>query len=787
MTRLACRTAALLAWSAACGASAQAQQAIRIDGHYAGVVVCGARVDRVLLQLQADDRGQLSGTVQRSPWLNAPAREPGGSPIKVVGYYGGPWRLFQLRSAPGAAPRGGEFALVGGLQADGDGLVAVPPGHAVGSGATLCDVVAARRGTDLPADWAALAGEPEPGATGGMASLLLQLPEKLEQGRDLLRRECPAPVMPWLQQLQTLSSTDELRRGNVSLLMLADEAFVPHFGKPFSALSAQERAVFRVQQSGSCAKDPRVRALHPVMPNELLRAFINMRDFPDVAKAAARLPVGELRRWRSGMLAALQAHTGTDGQPLDDLLQKGGLLVKPLWQAEGRAFTQAVSAARAASWVQYLAQEFERVRPEAMSNLLTLERVARGVATMQRRFDVLRPEDVAPLQATITAFVREHVSAAADAWASTATTAAQAELMAEATGGLPGLAALLDEPQREALRQRLARHRVDLVGRIANTERLALQQRVATLPHGTEGLAALVRDEQRLAREQASLLREEPFVALAAQRAAVRQDRLAHAAPELEAMVNRATHGRELARVRNAYLLPQDTASPGGARVLAAIEARSDQVAPFRSLPAGAYFDALYADDVQGLADFDAATAARYRVHWEQTKPLYQMADILVSAGTGQRRVQPAVSKFVERAYERASLITPIMALYLGRYGIERGYQRCIEADADRPRIRYTTVETRKRWGFESSTVTADETVEFVINKRFKAVADELGVGLRQSEGLIGLDRLFFAPDAAPTTDEALRGVRALMSGFGCDDERIRRLETRMVRHFLLR
>lgn len=773
----------------AAGGAAQAQQPAPagIDGGFAGVVVCGAQVDRVVLQLRADVQGKLSGTVQRSPWLNAARRQGDGAAISVTGHFGGPWRLFQLRSMPGGTPRGSEVALFGALQPDGDGLVAAPPGNAVGLHASTCEVVVARRGAELPADWAALANEPEPGATGGMASLLMQLPEKLEQGRDLLRRECPSPVMAWLQQLQTLSSRDELRRGNVSALMFADEAFVPHFGKPFGALSAQERLVFRVQQSGSCAKDPRVRALHPVMPSELTRAFINMRDFPDVTKAAARIVPGELRRWRTGTLAALQTQTGTDGQALDDLLQRGGLLLKPLWTSEGSDFAQAVASARAGSWVKFLAKEFDDVRPEAMTNLLTLERVARGVPAMRKRFEVLRQEDVAPLQATITTFVREQVLATADAWAATTSAPEQAALMVEGTDGLPGIAALLEAPQRDALRQRLADHRRALVTRLAQAERQALPQRAAGLPAGIDGLLALNRDEQRWTREWGALLREPEFVELSAARSALRHDWLARVAPELEALIKRAPHGRELSRLRETYLLPSDGASAGGARVLAAIDVRGDQVAPFRALPAGAFFDALYADDAQGVAEFDAAVAARYRQHWEQTRPMYQMADIMLSAAGVQRRGQSMVQQQMQRVFERASLIAPIMALYLGRYGFEKNYGRCIEHDAERPRIRYTTVETKKRWGFESSTVTSDETVEFVINKRFKAVADELGVSLRQSEGLVGLERLFFSPGAAPTTDEALLGVRALMSGFDCDAPAVQKLEAKMIQHFLKR
>lgn len=768
-------------------AVAQRLDGAGIDGSYSGLVVCGARVDRIQLQLSSEDGGRFRGSVQQMPWLNPTGGSMGSVAVPVVGSYGADTGLFQLRSPPGAAPRGSEVALVGGLQADGSGLVAGPPGGNRVSSGSLCGMVVARRGAQMPDEWMALEREAAPGAAGGMAALLLQVPEKLEQGRDLLRRECAAPLMPWLQQLPGLSSLEDLRRGNVSALMMADSAFVPHFGKSFDALTAQERLAFRVQQSGSCARDPRLRELHRLIPNELLRAFHNLRDFPDVAKAAARIPLGELRRWRDGALTQLQVRPPADAQVIDTLLQWGQVLVDPLWLSEGRAFSERVVSARAEGWVRWLTREFESVKPQAMSNLLTLEQVARSANSARQRFPMLREEDVVPLRAAITTFVREQVLDTADAWAGTTTHPAQARLMAEAPTSLPGIAALLDEPRRDALRQRLATHRRDLIVRIVQAERQSWQRQLAALPTGLDGLAELVRHEQRQAREPTGLEREDGFAELADERAQARRERLARLAPELEAMVRRAPHGRELMRLRSTYVLPQDMASPAGARVEAALAERAGVVAPFRDLPAGAYFDALFADDIEAVKDFDAATAARYRSHWEQTKPIFQILDVLASAGTGQRRVQPVVSERVQRAYDRASLITPIMALYLGRYGFERRFQPCVEADALRPRIRYTTIETKRRWGFESSTVASDETVEFVINRRFAAVADDLGVGLKQSEGLVGLERLFFSPDAAPTTDDALRGVRALMSGFDCSDERIRRLEDRMVRHYLRR
>ncbi|MFT3818418.1 MAG: hypothetical protein QM750_12415 [Rubrivivax sp.] len=795
------RLAALLLGAVAGPAFAQSPPAVAggtpLDGTFTGLVVCGAQVDRIQLTLATTEGSKVSGTVQRQPWLNAPHRQAsGGAAVPVIGIYVAATGLFQLRTPAAAAPtvHDGALALRGGLQPGGDGLVAAPPGGGGVAAGRTCNVVVARRGSTLPAEWQALEREAEPGATGGMASMLLQLPEKLEQGRDFLRRECAAPLMPWLQQLHKLSTPEDLLRANVALLMFADESFVPHFGKRFAALSAQERMAYRVQQSGSCARDPRMRdpQMQRIMPNELLRAFHNMRDFPDVAKAAAAIPLGELRRWRDAALASLPAPSAVPGDAAtyDLLLQWGRVLVEPLWLAEGRAFEQAVKDVRDRAWVHQLAQEFEAAKPYMLADLLTMNRVARGFASAQERYPALHSEDLAPLQAAITAFVREHVMATADAWAAKTSSPAQARLMAEAPGSLPGIAARLEAPQREALRELLAAHRRDLVVRMAQAERQLLQQRAAAPNAGAASVAELVHDEQRLAREYgdyAELWRETPFAELAAERAALRQDLLARAAPELEALAQKAPHGRELARLRATYLLPQDAAGGAGARFAAALDARADQVAPFRRLPAGAFFDALYADDAEGVAAFDAEVAARYREAWEQTKPMYQILDLIVSAAGGQRRVQPVVSEHVQRAYDRASLITPIMALYLGRYGFEDRYKRCIESDAEPRAVRFTTVEVKKRWGFESRSVTSDETVVFVINKRFKAVADELGVNFKQSEGVVDLERLFFSPDAAPTTDDALRGVRALMSQFDCDSEVVKRLEPRMIRHFLHR
>lgn len=756
----------------------------RVVGTYSGIVGCRGAIDRFTITLETDARGFAAATYTRQPWVQGlprPADTPSAGTQRLVGAYDGRTGVFGLRPVPGA-PRDPQnsrpLRLLGVFQDGAAGLVMRPrfaDGH-------WCEIHVARRGDDLPREWRAVADQEPPRPTGG-GFAIMRLGQKLAEARDAVRRRCEAPLMPWLQQLGTLADGNDVRRGAMLPNLFSDTLFVPHFGKPFSALSASDRADFDVQLRGSCSlnKDARLQQLATLLPSELPLAFMNLpQGFPDIDKVASNLVFGELRRWRDHARARLEEVARQAQHP--GLVEQWLAAAKPmtdlLLAAERRSFDELATTAQTDMGVALLMSRIEQSPMATQPTLEGLERLITEIRAMRREMPTLGEADFQRVLERLGSLVAAQAVPAADAWAAAARGPEDARNMGRWREQYPQVAATLSEPRRQALFERIDRNRFELLTRLAQQEANHHETLREPARPALAALERLVAEQTRLERSYGTLLTEAPFAAANAARTAARAQLLQAAEPELLAMWTGTPHLSALKALRSRYLVATDAGEGAPRRVADAWQARAQAITPFLGYPAEDYLSALYADDFDTVRRTDAALVERLRAGLAGLAPMLRLMDLM--AGGGANRTGPATD-LVQAGVARATFLMPMLALYLGRWQVEPNYKPCL-APATVIRVTTRVTETtRYRFGWES-TSTRESVQVFQVPTRHAALAEQ--VGLADSKGLNELSDLFLASGGALTDTAVLDSVQKMMRTLDCRSAEARQMEQQMLKYF---
>ena len=759
-----------------------------VAGTYTGIAGCRGAIDRITLTLQPDARGLLSATYSRQPWVQQmprPTDQPVVNALPLVGAYDSRTGVFGLGPAPGSPrdPRMLRPVQVLGVFQDGAAGLVMRPRFGDGN---WCEVHVARRGTDLPREWQAIAEQPAPKPPGSSGFAIFKLPEKVIAARDALRRECEAPVMPWLQQLTNLVDAQDFRRDVVLANLFSDALFVPHFGKPFSKLSDSDRADFSAQLRGSCSvqKEGRLRNLMTVLPGELPLAFMNAPQvLPDVDKVASNTVLSELRRWRDHARNRLEEvstqaqHPGlvdqwlTAAKPMTDLLLSG----------ERRAFDELALASRRSMGVVFLTQKIDQSPAASAPTLDALERLITEVRGARREMPSLTEAAFQQANERLAAFVAAQVGAAADAHGAAAQTASDALNLGRWRETYPQVWAMLPEPRRQDPWDRIDRARLALVTRLAQDEARAFAERRTSTLAPLPQLERLMEEEARLARTYTTLLRETPFAEFNAARSAARVQALQLAEPELQAAFAATAHLRPLKALRSRYLSDLDLGSAPGQRLAQAWQTRAAAISPFSGYPAEDYMSALYSGDFETVRQTDAQLVARARALTAALGPIFSFMDMLGRGAAGGALGSRPASEAVDASIARLSHVTPMLALYLGRWQREPGYQACLQPATKITVTTRVTETTRYRFGLENTTTSESQQI-FFVPERHAALAER--VGLKDSKGLSQLSDNFFAPGSALTFTAALDSMQRMMRELDCQSPAARRMDAQMVSYY---
>ncbi len=352
-------------------------------------------------------------------------------------------------------------------------------------------------------------------------------------------------------------------------------------------------------------------------------------------------------------------------------------------------------------------------------------------------------------------------------------------LQAWPQGYEPLMAMVAATPAQEAKAQAAARMREITQATLA-AERARFAQEVAAMPPGAPALAAGKAYEARWRDESAPMVPapdQQPFNLERAQR---HQRDLVAAVPALMQQVAQAPHATALAQLRSAHLSPADDATPEGRQLAAAWAERLAVLSPWAGLPGADYLNAIYSADLVRLAEMDRTFATPYK---QQMMPIMQPINDLMSAVFKIGGVRLDLNAWLSAEFDRATLIRPLMAIYLVEY--EGRMQPCLDANALDFNIT-TTSKTVYTNGYGSYLYTVkhpDQVQFFKVNPQFKAIFER--VGTMEPDSLLRrmLEQSFKQRDKLGLSD-VIDGTRQMMSRLvaaGCKSPLTKRMEANLV------
>lgn len=762
--------------SATFGALPQAMQ-----GRYIAVANCRNTDIWLDVDLGADGQAQLQPQAQ--PMQGQRVNQnlwPTGS--WQAGYdAGGQW----MRLSSGQTGRGLTLELVSATEA-GQWTGAVR-----GRGWESCGPVLMLRGDEVQA----LKDEfpsPRPDQLRGVAK---RLPLGSWLLRATQRSQCDRETLAWVNQyldrLEALGprpKAGDVRRATVS--MFSGKVFDRAFGKSLKDVSLDEARNLSsvISSSPACGMTGDRRSMagsylqwltYPLLDNGSLSRF-------NVATELRSIRVFNV--WSDGLNARVAAWETADPAQLDLGLLDGASAALVAFSAEvndpdagarqADALVASLTTMRQRGGVlqasMALIAEAASVQPEldALQRLALSLQVGRG-----------RPGVNDEARAAVAQRINALLPTAAEVWANRATGLEGWQQLASwgqtyaALLNLAGSEARADSHAAVDGRQRM-------VGEaIVQAWRQEYQAAVANLPWGEPALLASTALEARLQAQPAGLTGLPSASDFAAERAARRARDLDAALPALKVMVASAPNLSALNALRVRYLVPGDSHTSAVQALSLAISTRQAAVAPFANLPAGDYLNALYSGDHQRLRELDRQFVAPYKANM---LPAIQHIAPLLNLMAGVRGGQGGYAAAAERAFDSASMIAPMFAIYLIDYAGRLG--QCLEPDAVSFKIT-TTSETVFRNGYGTykySVRHPDQVEHFKVNRRFARVFERVGTAKPDSMLVQMLDRSF-GSQGRVTANDLVAGTRELMRRLdseGCGSPLMQRMEANMLAYF---
>ncbi|MEL7025272.1 MAG: hypothetical protein AAGL69_16175 [Pseudomonadota bacterium] len=749
----------------------------RITGHWDGVFQCDGYTNQFRIELSGQDAQRLSGTMTRrilGPTFKKHS-QPYAESLPIVAQYDRQTGSLALGTGQG---RAAEIRAQGVVSAAGDRMI----GSVNWSLGRACSVwVMGKR-------------------FGGEASAIVSQSEpKLYRPKVDPRASCDQKTIDWISQSLAYDQYSIQLRGAAAYgayALFEARRFEPFFGKSFDRLSKRDLAKLENQIARPCWG-----AIQSVggQAQTAATALNVVRQRPGSRMNALLYPYAR-KIARSWLEQAISFTDPGNAQAVNQMTRAAQLYTQVLWPDGEFNFSVQLAAKRASDGSERMNAALEDLLSERTPGFAELE----NIATFEQRYVVgsasamesptrltrrSRQEQLAEQQAAQAArrearsefvvsaeaatlaqqraanYINAHIVRAASEYAEQQTSIAdvRSNLAPLNRRTNSALARYVSPDAARAVKDRFDAQRNRQAAQFAQTELDAYAQRYDPRPDGTSGLSQLNAYYRSLEQRYGALLDVPAFTALKDRAAADRQALLLAEQGSLSAAVRARDTVAGIETLLEQSVLSVDRDTQAYQPIARAVTAKRAELAPFSDYPGGEFLNAVYAGDTRTVDRLDRQYHAAFQRVFDQLGS----DDVL--------------TRLMRWTINQIRLVEPMTATYLLNY--QRGYQRCLRADAAKFVVTRTvpTTVTRNLLGIEIARSEGYTTRdEFLINKEFEIIFRHVGT-MQPTNFLASMVDQGVGNGGITAVTQ---GVRRIMDEHACDSVVVERFEDQIKTMF---
>ena len=755
-----------------------------LSGQYHGLLACQSGLVHFKMDLQATEKGILSGTITQWTAVSHRPLPKGQTPPPTVSSVNGSYDpvnssirlvLRTARNQPASSLHRRMANLQGQILPDASALVMYdtsPFGH-------NCSPWVARRGNSLPAEWgdvAQLAG------TAGKLGIMDTIRLRRERTKDRERTGCDPVLTAWLDETARFPKMARpYMNYHLQRMLYSDAIFARHFGKSFTELEPVERMSYEIQLQGSCQREyqRRVRAREIGKSNWRLAmaTFPRNSSISDVDKAVSALGFAISDAWYGLARTHLKYMSEHKGNPelARVFTRKQAFYLQRLLPDQRDKFSRFVIAELKKMIIPVLQRELDQELTVLPGTLENLEALANFGARSLKRFPEIELTDIQALVDLATDRINKAALASARNYGKKISGIEGVHNIDSWRERYATLAATLAINQAQGVDRVLAERRVALASEILTAEKRAFKKQVVASGNGIEAVKASVKYEVSFNQRLKPVLGAAGFSEFKKERLEVRNRLLASNYSALARIVHSWRHASILAEKESDYFLPIDQRLSSGKKIVALLENQRRKVAPFGEGNFNAYLNALYTYDHEQLRKIDRDSIYPVVRAMYAFQPIAGALEKLFFGeqgmrGTGRTQIDIEIAKLKE-----SSLIYPLMAYYLMNYQNYRLH--CSKINIERT-VTTTWVETRN----DIIVDTGESKRRYKFDIRFNHIFEVIYESDPDSVVQRMADK-FFKSKGKIYRDELISGTHKFLQR-SCKDQVTRKVEDNMIRYF---
>lgn len=755
-----------------------------LAGQYHGLLACQAGLVHFKMELQAKEKGMLSGTITQWTVVSNRPFPKGQKPPPTVSSVSGSYSpvsstihlaLRTARNQPASSLHRSMANLQGQILPDASALLM----YDTSPFGRNCSPWVARRGDRLPSEWEYVTQLAGPAGKLGVKDAIHLRRERM---KDRERTGCDPVLTAWLDETARFPKMAKPHMSShLQRILYSNAIFARHFGKSFTELEPVERMSYEIQLQGSCQREyerrMRVREAGNSDWRLAIATFSQNSLISDADKAVSALGFTISDAWYELARKHLKYMAEHKGDPeLARVFSRSQAFhMQVLLPDQRDEFYRFAIAELKKMIIPVLQRELDQKLVALPGTLENLEDLANFGERSLKRFPEIESTDIQALVDVAADRINKSAQASARNYGKNLSDIEGVYDIDSWRERYARLVETLASNQAQRVDRVLAERRVTLASEILASEKRTFNNQVVASGNSIESVKASVKYEVSFNKRLKPVLDTAGFAVFKRERLEVRNHLLASHYSTLATIVRGWQHASILEEKETDYFLPIDQRLPSGKKIIALLENQRRHVAPFGKGNFNAYLNALYTYDTDRLRQID-----RYSIY-PVVQGMYALQPIVSALekiffgdqgmrGTGQTQIDIEIAKLKE-----SSLIYPLMAYYLMNY---QNYKlHCSKRNIERT-VTTTWIETRDDIVVDSGESRRTYKFDIRFNHIFEVIYDSNPDDLMQR-----MADSFFKARGKIYRDELIRGTHKFLQR-NCKDQVARKIEDNMIRYF---